>query len=198
MPQRTNVWPRRSVDGGTGKQRELTRPNAIVRLAPTHKRSLMPWNPAQHSDDENTRWAWLRTAEWIWWPLFLSQPIVPVLLYFYQLPWVVGVVAAAALVWRILVVPSFVSPTISSIGLYFARLRFVTAPVMAFLLWRQDEPWIAASALLYPLVGTFVIQLPLALAYAPFALTARGQASQIGVVQKRLMAAICRTSETPL
>ena len=45
----------------------------------------MGWNPGQHSDDDNLRWSWLRAVEWGRWPVFLSQPIGPVLLIW--LPW---------------------------------------------------------------------------------------------------------------
>jgi hypothetical protein len=150
----------------------------------------MPWNPAQHSDEENTRWAWLRAVEWIEWPLFLSQPVVPVLLFFYPWPWVLGLAAASAFVWRLLVVPSFVSPSLAYLGPMFVALKYVAAPVMAFLLWQRGDAWIAALALLWPFVGLLVIQSGVGLIYAPFALSARGQASQVGVVQKRLMAAL--------
>ena len=65
------------------------------------------WRPEQHSDDENLRWALLRAIEWKHWPLFLSQPIVPVLLYFYPWPWVIGLVFVATFVWWLMVSSQF-------------------------------------------------------------------------------------------
>jgi hypothetical protein len=42
------------------------------------------WNPIEQSDDENTRWAWLRAMEWSKFPLFIAQPIVPILFIFIE------------------------------------------------------------------------------------------------------------------
>jgi hypothetical protein len=150
----------------------------------------MVWNPVHHSAEENTRWSWLRAVEWIEWPLFLSQPVVPVLLYFYPWQWVLGVTALIGLLWRLLVVPSFISTELAYLGPLFVVLKYVTAPVIAFLLWRQNEPWIAALALLWPFAGLFVVQFGVGLIYAPFAQSARGKASQVGIVQERSMAAL--------
>jgi len=150
----------------------------------------MAWNPIHHSAEENTKWSWLRAVEWIEWPLFLSQPVVPVLLYFYPWPSVLGVTALTGFLWRLLVVPNFISTALAGLGPVFVVLKYVTAPVIAFLLWRQNEPWIAALALLWPLAGPFVLQLVIGPFYALFAQSARGKASQIGIVQERFMAAL--------
>ena len=151
---------------------------------------LMVWNPVEYSTEENTRWSLLRALEWIEWPLFLSQPVVPVLLYFYPWPWVLGAAVLISLMWRLLVVPSFISPELAGLGPWFVNLKYVTAPVMAVLLWRENEPWIAALALLWPFAGLFVVQFVVSLIYAPFTLSARGKASQVGIVQERFMTAL--------
>jgi hypothetical protein len=150
----------------------------------------MAWNPVLHSTEDNTKWSWLRAVEWVEWPLFLSQPVVPVLLYFYPWPWVLGVAAVTGFLWRLLVVPNFISPRLAGLGPKFVLLKYVTSPVVAFLLWRQNELWIAALALLWPLPGPFVLQLVISPLNALFAQSARGKASQIGIVQQRFMAAL--------
>ena len=48
------------------------------------------WTASEHSDEDNLQRAQLRGIEWIGWPLFLSQPIVAVLLYFYDWRWILA------------------------------------------------------------------------------------------------------------
>jgi hypothetical protein len=150
----------------------------------------MTWNPVLHSVEENTKWSWLRAVEWVEWPLFLSQPVVPVFLYFFPWPWVLSITALIGLLWRLLVVPNFISPRLAGLGPTFVILKYVTAPMVAFLLWRQNEPWIAALALFWPLPGPFVLQLVISPLNALFAQGARGKASQIGIVQERFMTSL--------
>jgi len=56
----------------------------------------------------NLRWAWLRAVEWINWPSFITQPVVPVVLYFFDWWWMVLAVVALGYVWSATVVPWFV------------------------------------------------------------------------------------------
>lgn len=146
------------------------------------------WNPSEHSDEVNLRWSWLRAVEWIVWPLFISQPLVPVLLYFAPWQWIIGLVVLVTFLWRLFVVPAAVSPRLAFFGAIFVKFRFATAPIMAYLIWHEGEPWIAALALGWPFVGIFVAQWVLAILQAPVSLTVLGQASQIGLVQTRFMA----------
>jgi hypothetical protein len=81
------------------------------------------WNSGEHSDEENIRWSWLRAVEWLEWPLFISQPVVPILLYFYRWPAVLGGVVAVAFLWRALVRPFWVVPSLANIGPQPAGLR---------------------------------------------------------------------------
>lgn len=43
------------------------------------------WNPAEHSDQENLTWCYLRAIEWCAWPAFVSHPFIPILFLF--VPW---------------------------------------------------------------------------------------------------------------
>src|SRR5690349_6509496 len=97
------------------------------------------WKPEQHSDDENLRWAWLRAIEWQRWPLFLSQPVVPMLLYFYPWSWVIGIVAVIAFAWWFIVASQFTPSTGIDLAVYFVYLRFLTSPLMAYLLWQSGR-----------------------------------------------------------
>jgi hypothetical protein len=148
------------------------------------------WNSGEHSDEENIRWSWLRAVEWLEWPLFISQPVVPVLLYFYRWPAVLGGVVAVAFLWRALVTPFWVVPSLANIGPFFVKLKFVSAPAMAYLLWqRGDMPGVVVAAL-FPILGTIVASLVMIPPLALLSLTPFGKASQIGLVQVRFLSAI--------
>src|ERR1700730_15669104 len=51
------------------------------------------------SDAQLRRWLWLRATEWLNFPSFVSQPIVPILLIFFYWPYVLGGVFAADVLW---------------------------------------------------------------------------------------------------
>jgi hypothetical protein len=120
------------------------------------------WIPEQHSDDENVLWAWLRANEWKHWPLFMAQPIVPVLLYLYPWWWVIASLAVVTFAWRLVVTPRFTPSTSVDNAVYFVLLRFVTSPVMAYLIWENDHSWVAALALFWPLAGNAIVSCLLA------------------------------------
>ena len=145
------------------------------------------WKPEQHSDDENLSWAWLRASEWYGWPEFICQPIAPVLLYFYPWPWVVFFIALATLAWWFIVAPRSTPPIYFDNFVYFAALRFVTSPLMAYLIWERGDQWTAALALCWPLLGDFMVIWLMMFPRAALSFTARAKNAQVGVVQQRLM-----------
>jgi hypothetical protein len=97
------------------------------------------WRVAEHSDSENSRWILLRSIEWVQWPLFISQPIVPILLWFCEWQPVVLAVAAVSILWRLAIATWFVSVRLADLGPILVLLKFVACPVMAFLIWRQGS-----------------------------------------------------------
>lgn len=136
------------------------------------------WKPSDVAPPEHVRWTWLRAMEWPSWPLFLSLPVVPVLFYFFQWYWVVVAVFALNLAWRLTIPARYVSVLLASWGAHFVHLRFVTAPLMAYLIWTKGQPWIAALAFLWPFaagainlfpsnIGTMQRRFILALGYKP-------------------------------
>lgn len=145
------------------------------------------WKPERHSDDENLRWALLRAIEWKHFPLFISQPIVPVLIYFYPWPWVIGLVVIATFAWWFIVAPQFTPPTAVDIAVYFVWLRFAASPLMAYWIWESGHPWTAGLALFWPFAGNGIVLWLLMFPQAALASTARAKAAQIGVIQGRLM-----------
>jgi hypothetical protein len=147
------------------------------------------WRASEHTDDENVRWSHLRAIEWLEWPLFMSAPVVPVLLYFFSWPWVVGAVVVISFLWRVFVVPFWLAPRLAYAGPQFVLLRFLTCPVMAYLLWQRGQAIIAIVALTWPVISpcaSMVLALPVALLLR----TRLGKATQIGPVQTRFLLAI--------
>lgn len=129
------------------------------------------WNPSEHTDDENLRWAWLRAVEWGSWPIFVSQPIAPLAFLFF--PWWSVVIAVAALnaVWSLFLRYRLVIPALAFWGAFLVRLKWITCPVTAYLLWRLGMKGTAALAFFWPLAILLVPRVP----------------TQIGVIQKMFM-----------
>jgi hypothetical protein len=109
------------------------------------------WNPSEHSDDENLRWCWLRAVEWGNWPMFVSQPLVPVALVIW--PWkpVIGVAMGLNILWALLIRYNVVIIPVAFWGAVFVRLKWLACPAAAFILYRRGATWLAALALLWPL-----------------------------------------------
>ena len=74
----------------------------------------------------------------------------------------------------------FMRSMIADLGPIFVLLKFVSAPVSAFLLWREHHPWTALMALLWPVLGPLVAGWLLAAPYALLVLTRVGEQAQIG------------------
>jgi hypothetical protein len=146
------------------------------------------WRPEQHPDDINLRWAWLRAVEWRDWPLFISQPVVPVLLYFYPWTLVVGFLVALTFMWWLIIAPRITPVTGIDIAVYFVWLRFLTSPLMAYLIWQKGGQWTAALALLWPFLGTWMVGILLLIPQEFLSIIFPGlKSAQVGIVQQRLM-----------
>ena len=148
------------------------------------------WQAFNHTDEENTRWAWLRAVEWASWPLFMSQPVVPVLLYFYRWQLVLVATLIVSLAWSVFIVPHSVAPRLATAGVFFVRLKVIAVPAIAYLLWRQGRTPIAVVALLWPLLGPLVAGWVMMIPLALFSLTPLGRAAQVGIVQRRFLVTI--------
>lgn len=145
------------------------------------------WNAHEHSNDDNTRWTWLRAIEWINWPLFFSQPIIPVLLYFfpkYYISIIVWLIAIDAL-WQLIISRHFVSALIANFGALFVRLKLITCPIMSLLLWQSHQSFLLIlMALLWSYVTLLIqvtINVPLGICF---------KTTYVGPVQNLFMSAI--------
>jgi hypothetical protein len=122
---------------------------------------VLIWNAAEHNDDENTRWCWLRAVEWINWPIFLSSSIVPLLLLFWKWQIVALILVGCNWTWYLLVVRRgrFVSVFLADIGVYAVKAKWVICPVVAAYFYYHGQTTASLISLLWPLFP-FVAMIP--------------------------------------
>src|SRR5262249_27866656 len=82
-------------------------------------------------DELKSRWLLLRSIEWINWPLFISQSVVPPLLWFYEWQPVVVAVIVVTMLWRLAIATRCVSVKLVEFGPLFVGLKFLISPIMA-------------------------------------------------------------------
>lgn len=111
-----------------------------------------------YSQDEVMRLSGLRAVEWLSWPAFISQPVLPIFYLFW--PWysVLIAVAVANVLWRF-VRYKFVSYTMAAVGCLFVRLKWPVMLILAsYSLW-HGQYFLAALTLATPLVVMAMIPL---------------------------------------
>ena len=133
----------------------------------------MTWNPNEHPDDVNLRWSLLRAIEWGRWPIFLSQPVVPVLLLFLGWKFVVVCVIATNLLWAGMVRYRFVSIAAAYWGAIAVKSKWLTCPATAVYLFASGQRVGATIAILWPLLIVVVGAIP---------------TTQVGKIQNMFMA----------
>lgn len=116
-----------------------------------------------YTDFEIERWSHMRAIEWSNWATFVSLLAVPVLLIFY--PWynvLIGLFCSVV-AWQF-IQHTFVNVRLSEIScLAVAWFQWPAALVGSIYLFMHGKIWVAVLALLWPLIGTFVV-MPLGLA----------------------------------
>lgn len=60
----------------------------------------MRWNEYEHTDEENLKWSWLRAVEWGAFPIFVTQPIIPFLIFFFDWKIIIGVIIICNWLWN--------------------------------------------------------------------------------------------------
>jgi hypothetical protein len=114
--------------------------------------SGLPWNPAIHTDEDNNKWCWLRAVEWGRWPIFLSQSIVPVLLLFLRWQTVLLGLLIVNCIWGLFVRYRFISISAAYWGVFVAKLKWISCPGAAIILFLRGNKVSAYLALLWPLL----------------------------------------------
>lgn len=120
----------------------------------------MTWNAAQHPDEVNLRWSLLRAIEWGRWPIFLSQPVAPILLLFLNWKAVVSSVIVVNLLWAIFVRYRFVSVVAAYWGAVMVKVKWVVCPAAAVYLFTRGDKIGAAISLFWPLLIFIVGAVP--------------------------------------
>lgn len=110
------------------------------------------YDPTAHSDQDNLRWCWLRSVEWGDWPLFMAQPVAPILLvYDFNYIGVVTSIMALNYLWMF-VRYRFVSPLLADVGSDLVHLKWPISLFCGWLLWRTEATVPALLAGAWPLV----------------------------------------------
>jgi hypothetical protein len=134
-------------------------------------------------------WAHSRAIEWINWPEWLSGPVAPILLYFYDWRAVILWVLVSTYLWRFFIAPRFISAFLADLGRLFVQTKILVCPIVAFLIWQKGNLWIALLALGWLAIISVLHLLLMPIdgilgAFLPFI----NQSMQIGPVQRRFMA----------
>lgn len=109
------------------------------------------WSPFEHSDDENLRWSLLRALEWGGWPLFVAQPVAPIL--FLVFPWWQVAVVILILNWLwALVRYKYISLTLASFGCLFVRLKWFAAIGVGIYFLVEGNYFLAVISALWPII----------------------------------------------
>lgn len=124
-----------------------------------------------YKPEEIMRLSWLRAAEWLSWPAFISQPVLPVLYLFWPWYYVWAWVALANLTWRF-VRYRFVNYTLATLGCLFVRLKWPVMLVLSIYFLLHRAYLLAALSLATPLVAMLMITL---------------STGMVGVVQRKLI-----------
>jgi len=98
----------------------------------------------------------LRALEWARWPLFIVQPIMPVLLIFTTWQVLIPLVLIIDLLWEILIRYRFISFRLAIAGMYLVRLKWITCPLMGIYFYIHGHIINSIIALFWPLITLFL------------------------------------------
>ena len=112
-------------------------------------------NPDNSTLEENSRWCQLRAIEWGKFPLFISQPLVPILFYYFTWWKIIILILIVSYLW-LLFRYNFVSPKISEIGVILVKLKWPISIIMGAIFIFQSNYLLAGLASFWQLV-TFIL-----------------------------------------
>jgi hypothetical protein len=124
-----------------------------------------------YTPEQTLRLAWLRAAEWLAWPAFISQPLLPILYLLWPWYYVIAWVALATVMWRT-VRYRFLSYRLAAAGCLFVRLKWPVMLVVSIYLAVHHEYLLTVITLCSPLVAMALLVL---------------SPGMIGVVQRRII-----------
>ncbi len=108
------------------------------------------------NDEEIRRWISLRAVEWMNWPLFVSQPIIPVAMIF--LKWWETILAMFILNigWSAIKYKHYSIPIAIS-GVVFVRLRWIAAITCGIYFLTMNDYPLAFLSVLWPLLCPLIV-----------------------------------------
>jgi len=109
-----------------------------------------------YTDAELRRWLQLRAIEWAGWPAFISQPLVPVLLFFVSWAYVLATLLIIDFLWCI-VSQSLVNAHLANLGSLFVIVFKWPAAIGGAIYFSLDHQYdLAAMSLLWPMLAGFI------------------------------------------
>lgn len=115
------------------------------------------FNPLEYSREEIVRWCWLRGIEWGRWPLFVAQPIVPVLFIFFS--WWKITIAVVVLTWLWAFIRyRYISISLADLGCLIAHLKWPFSVGVGIYFLVKGHYLLAALSGFWPII-TLVLQL---------------------------------------
>jgi hypothetical protein len=118
------------------------------------------WNPTEHSDQENLTWCHLRAIEWCAWPVFVSQPIIPLLFLFWSPFTIIMFLIIANIIWALVVRDKIVVPSLAYLAVYFVKLKWLTIPITLVVLIQRGDYILVVISLLWPILSGIVGYFP--------------------------------------
>lgn len=104
-----------------------------------------------YTDDQKLKWSWLRSVEWGIWPLFITQPIVPILFIFFE--WWHVIIAVIILTWLWAFIRyQFISLTLAWYGAYFVTIRWIVSIIVGLYFLSEKNLFLAIISGLYPMI----------------------------------------------
>lgn len=106
----------------------------------------------QFSDQENLNRCLARAIEWNSWPAFLSQPVAPVLYYFFPWEAVLAGLVAVTVLWLPLRYP-LANFRLATLGCYFVKLKWPAIISIVVMSLTKGKYTIAALSVLTPIIS---------------------------------------------
>jgi hypothetical protein len=107
------------------------------------------------TDEEIRRWIYIRAIEWASYPSFISQPIFPILLIFFDWWKIIIVLFCLEILWSFIRYRYF-NPFISSNAVYFVKLKWPLIIVCLIYFILAGKYFLAALSLFWPLIVGFI------------------------------------------
>lgn len=107
-------------------------------------------------DEEVRRWIWLRSIEWANWPIFISQPLIPIAIIFFKW-WLVLVMIYTTNIFWSGVRYKYFNPLSATLAAFFVKLKWPAAIGCGMYLFIHSNYELAMIACLWPLLSGVLV-----------------------------------------